>query len=244
MFKEERFKFNISDFSLELDETINLIVILNGILESQNLKPVKLYTDGKNGDLYSYISKEELQNYIEAIKKGLFKAKEIEFPKLPLLPHQLPEPQQSKDVIISKEALEKISLIKPADAKVITNVEQPTKLKLTIPIGCTNCGYVSFQTEEQYAETEKQAQFTCPDCKQVQKIIIEGKRDRRNIIFRLLQIMFAITGIWGLYWGYYWEIIIWSKPITALFSIFTFTFFISFALITVIEYVRRKIKEK
>ena len=244
MSKDERFKFHISDFSLELDETINLIVILNGILESQNLKPVKLYTDGKNGDLYSYISKEELQNYIEAIKKGLFKAKEIEFPKLPLLPHQLPEPQQSKDVIISKEALEKISLIKPADAKVITNVEQPTKLKLTIPIGCTNCGYVSFQTEEQYAETEKQAQFTCPDCKQVQKIIIEGKRDRRNIIFRLLQIMFAITGIWGLYWGYYWEIIIWSKPITALFSIFTFTFFISFALITVIEYVRRKIKEK
>ena len=244
MSKDERFKFNISDFSLELDETINLIVILNGILESQNLKPVKLYTDGKNGDLYSYISKEELQNYIEAIKKGLFKAKEIEFPKLPLLPHQLPEPQQSKDVIISKEALEKISLIKPADAKVITNVEQPTKLKLTIPIGCTNCGYVSFQTEEQYAETEKQAQFTCPDCKQVQKIIIEGKRDRRNMGFRLVQSVFVLSIVWLVYWSHIHEIVILNKPFLETFGLNSIIYSFMLVLLVISEYVRQKVKKR
>ena len=241
--KQERFKFNINAFSLELnDETLNLLVALNSTLESQNLKPVKLYTNGKNGTLYSYISKEELQKYIKTIKEDSFK--EIKLPASPLPAMSLSEVQSSQpkeNTIMSKETIQKISSIKPTDAKVITDIKRPTAFKLTIPIGCTNCGFVSFQTEQQYVEIEKQKQFTCPSCKQTQKIAIEGKRDRRNIGFRLVQSFFVLSFIWFVYWGHVYEITVWHKPILETFGINSLCYSIVLVLLAISEYVRQKI---
>ena len=121
------------------------------MLEQQNIKPTKLFTDGKTGTIYTYTNKTHLQKLIKKIKTELIE-KEI-------------------DGIFTSDTLKRISEIKTSTPQIVKEVHRKQK---KVAICCVNCGHITFLTQEQHAIIKARGTFICPNPKCRAKLKIKG----------------------------------------------------------------------
>lgn len=164
----------------ELNDRISHTLEKVNMSELQNTKPVKLYTDGTTGILYSYIPKEEVIGFIKIAEDLILKEEDTMEREVSQALEKERESNANTttetkgDIIISEENIKRIEEIATASPKIVT--EEKEKRKNII--GCTECGKPIFLTKEQYAIVEHRGELECPHCHNILTIKTEKKTSK------------------------------------------------------------------
>ena len=216
---EDRVKIPLSELQLENNEDILKIVkLINDMLKPQGLKPIKLYIGGDDACIYSHVKKEELQN---CVKKAIQILKQEDIKGLPELPISVKHIVQEKPItieeILPQTVQKEISEIPQVDTQVIQSKEVPKTKKVSIC--CSECGYVSFISEDDYNKTKD---IQCPSCGTVQELE-KQQRPRKLLAFTAVQTLLVLLIIWYVYWAHVYDILYWGKSVYE--GLFTFHFY-------------------